>query len=275
MASSCRALARLAAGVVAAATAAMASPAVAATGQTGQTGRSEVSQNITVRVGTTAASPQSLLELPMPTVDVPPPGANDWDCQPNAGHPNPVVLVHGTFASMYESWLALSPRLAQRGYCVFALNYGDRGTGPIQESAKELAAFVDRVLDATGAEDVSIVGHSQGGMMPHYYLAFLGGAREVEELIGIAPSNHGTTSLLAPPAGAVFCTACTQQSAGSDFLRKLNSGGEVEPGVDYTVIATRYDEVVTPYTSQFLDGPRVRSPTSSCRKPARRTCPSM
>ncbi|OEV22738.1 lipase, partial [Streptomyces nanshensis] len=40
---------------------------------------------------------------------------------------------------------------------------------------------------------VDIVGHSQGGMMPRYYLKFLGGAPKVNALVGIAPSNHGTT----------------------------------------------------------------------------------
>ena len=46
---------------------------------------------------------------------------------------------------------------------------------------------------ATGASQVDIVGHSQGGMMPRYYIKFLGGAAKVHTLVGLAPSNHGTT----------------------------------------------------------------------------------
>ena len=30
-------------------------------------------------------------------------------------------------------------------------------------------------------------------MMPRYYLKFLGGASKVNTLVGLAPSNHGTT----------------------------------------------------------------------------------
>ena len=50
-----------------------------------------------------------------------------------------------------------------------------------------------RVLAATGAAKVDLVGHSQGGMMPRYYLKFLGGAALVNRLVALAPSNHGTT----------------------------------------------------------------------------------
>lgn len=202
-----------------------------------------------------------------------PPGANDWSCKPSAAHPRPVVLVHGTFADMSDSWQALSPLLKNNGWCVFALNYGSYagsgslgiyGVGEIRNSAKELSAFVDKVLTATGAGEVDMVGHSQGGMMPRYYLKFLGGAAKVHTLVGLSPSNHGTTlDGIAVLAGffpgaiqftGILCPACEEQIAGSAFLSELNSGGDTVPGVEYTVIQTRYDQVVTPYTSAFLSG---------------------
>jgi triacylglycerol lipase len=191
-------------------------------------------------------------------VDVSPPGTNDWSCKPSAEHPNPVVLVHGTFENMLKNWLVLAPQLKAAGYCVFALNYGNDATAPIAQSAQELAPFVDAVLAATGARQVDIVGHSQGGMMPRYYLKYLGGANKVGELIGISPSNHGTTNPLTIPTGYTICPACLDQQAGSDFLTNLNSGGDVVAGPRYTVVATRWDEVVTPYQSQFLSGSASR-----------------
>jgi triacylglycerol lipase len=185
---------------------------------------------------------------------VSPPGANDFSCRPSATHPSPVVLVHGTFEGAADNWSTLSPQLEAAGYCVFALEYGDRGTGEIAASAGQLARFVDAVLAATGAHRVSLVGHSQGGMMPRWYIKFLGGATKVDDLVGLAPSNHGTTNPGAFVTGATFCEACDEQRAGSAFLEQLNAGDETPGAVSYTVVETRYDEIVTPFTSAFLSG---------------------
>ncbi|MEU8797648.1 alpha/beta fold hydrolase [Spirillospora sp. NPDC048819] len=198
-----------------------------------------------------------------------PEGANDWNCRPSFWHPRPVVLVHGTFENMAFNWQKLSPELKKAGYCVYALNYGGPQDGPIQgiydipQSAGELSAFVDRVLESTGASKVDIVGHSQGGMMPRYYMKFLNGAAKVNKLVGIVPSNHGTNASGLVELGRLLgitqaivkaAPAAGQQIVGSDFLKKLNEGGDTVPGPEYIVLATKYDEVVTPYTSAFLNG---------------------
>jgi triacylglycerol lipase len=198
---------------------------------------------------------------PLPTApegDVP--GVNDWSCQPTAQRPKPVILVHGTFGDRRHLLEQLSKALLGKGFCVFSLDYGNRGIEEISRSAQQLKAFTQRVRRATGAAKVSMVGHSQGGMMPRYYIKFLGGAKHVDDLVGIAPSNHGTaytgggeSNLLSDLIGQP-CQACVQQGAGSAFLRRLNAGDETPGKVSYTQITTRYDEVVVPHTSGYLEG---------------------
>lgn len=160
------------------------------------------------------------------TLDVAPPGANDWSCKPSAEHPYPVILVPGTFESMAKNWSTLSPYLKSAGYCVFALNYGETNgvyaTAPVANSAQELAPFVDAVRASTGAKKVDLVGHSQGGMMPRYYMGFLGGANNVNKLIGIAPSNHGTEGVIVPPPG--LCRGSELHRPGLCSLRRPAGG---------------------------------------------------
>ena len=202
-----------------------------------------------------------------------PPGANNWSCKPSRAHPRPVVLVHGTFGDMSDSWRALSPLLFDRGYCVFALNYGSHAgsgragiyaIGSIESSARQLSAFVARVLAATHAGQVDIVGHSQGGMMPRYYIKFLGGAAKVHALVGTTLGGLLLLARVFPGAGRFvrsLCVACDEQERDSSFLRKLNGGGDTVASVRYTVIQSRYDEVVTPYSSAFLSGAGVTNIT--------------
>jgi triacylglycerol lipase len=189
---------------------------------------------------------------PLPPQGTPPPGTNDFGCKPPPRHPYPVVLVHGTFLNMTMSWPSLAPALTRLDYCVFALDYGSNATGDIPKSARQLRTFVDQVLKETGAAKVAIVGHSQGGMMPRYLIKFLDRSTKVDELVGLSPSNHGTTNPLAGPAGGLGCTACVQQVAGSEFIQNLNAGDRTPPPVSYTVVQTRNDEVVTPFDSAFL-----------------------
>lgn len=207
-----------------------------------------------------------------------PAGANDWTCTPSRKHPYPVVLVHGTWENAYDNWNGLSPMLKAQGYCVYALNYGNttgigflNGTGDMIDSARSISPFVDRVLTQTGAPKVDLVGHSQGGALIRYYANKIGGAAKVDQVIALAPSNHPTTLSGITQFGktigafttamnlldAVKMPAAVQQADQSPnpqapFYQQVNDGSETVPGISYTNILTRNDEVVTPYTQGAL-----------------------
>lgn len=199
------------------------------------------------------------------------PELNDPNCKLTESHPRPVVLVHGLGATARENWNFFAPYLAAEGYCVYGRTYGQTatwpgrgGVKPMEQSATELSGFVDKVLAATGAKQVDMVGHSEGGIMPRYYMKFLGGAKKVRSYVAWAPPSHGTDlsgfatirhmfpgwqAYMAP-----YCGSCPQFMPDSDFMRKLNSGDETPGATKYTVLATRYDLAVTPIETAFLEG---------------------
>jgi triacylglycerol lipase len=232
--------------------------------------------------------------------DVPPPGAN-LPCTPSAAHPYPVVLVHGLAGNENDNWQTLSPFLANNGYCVYALTYGNDAASPrpfneigglstMEQSAQVLARFVNSVLASTHAAKVDIVGHSEGGTMPDYYLKFLGGSKKVADFVSISGVLHGTTfwglANLSNSASAYgfsnqaadlggLCASCGEFLTGSAFLQKLDApnavatageaatcpfDGAAVDGVSYTSLATDNDELVRPPTSDFID-PRCASAT--------------
>ncbi len=183
---------------------------------------------------------------------------NDPSCRPTAQRPYPVVLVHGTFANVAYSWNAIAPQLERDGFCVFALDYGGNARAPYDESADQIAAFTREVLRTTGAAKVAFVGHSQGGSISRYVARYRDLLARTDEVVGLAPSSHGTEQPLTPVAAAgLQCAACTDQMAGSPIMQKLNAPPEAPEEVDWTVVATRYDTVVVPYQSQALTGRTV------------------
>jgi pimeloyl-ACP methyl ester carboxylesterase len=210
----------------------------------------------------------------------PPPGANDPSITVTPEHPLPIILINGTIATQGENWGVGAPVLANAGYKVYTFNYGNvsqdpnypiQATDDIRQSGLQLAAEVDKVLAETGAPKVILIGHSQGGgILPVYYINNLGGADRVSQLIGIAPSNHGTDAsgliglqdlpILGPLLTAfanALGPALEQQALDNEFQQEVYGNGDTRPGVLYTTIASMNDEVVTPYTQQALDGPNV------------------
>ncbi|WP_109527344.1 esterase/lipase family protein [Nocardia sp.] len=203
--------------------------------------------------------------------DVVPAGANNFDCVPADPSSRPVILAHGTDSTAYSDWSAIGTRLVDAGICVFALNYGAApgantyGTEDMRLSAAQVGDFVELVLARTGADQVDLVGFSQGANVTRYYTNKLGGASLVRQWVGLAsPSYGGVMYGLAPVAqmipGAlelfarVTSQAVIQQAQGSAFMLELNAGGDTVPGPRYVTVGSRVDEMIQPFENIALRG---------------------
>ncbi|WP_330335420.1 alpha/beta fold hydrolase (plasmid) [Streptomyces sp. NBC_00536] len=205
-------------------------------------------------------------------------GINDFSCRPSSAHPEPVVLLHGTFATWYEDLNYLQADLAARGYCTFALTYGAYdgfplvgGLKPVAVSNLEIKEYVERVRAATGAAKVSVVGHSEGGLQALYLAKMQGIQSHIKAVVAIAPPTHGTDAArlvdlgdkvlgrgtLDHIAATLGIPVLSDEFPGGPAIVALNDGPVAQPGIAYTVISSRYDELVTPTETAFVREPGV------------------
>lgn len=167
-------------------------------------------------------------------------------CSPNletAGR-KPVLFIHGTWVDpvVNFSWNYQRAFDADhRSYCL--LTMPNRATSDIQISA-EYVVYAIRTMHQRSGHQVDIIEHSQGGMISRWATRFWPDTRPiVDDIVGLAPSNHGSNPALCQLA----CQPSVwQQSIGSQFLTALNAGQETFAGISYTVIYTHLDEIVTP-----------------------------
>jgi hypothetical protein len=158
----------------------------------------------------------------------------------------PVLLVQGTGATAKDNWSwTYQPALDQRGIPWCTIDLPDQATSDVQVNGEFVVGAI-RTMRARAGRKISIIGHSQGGMVPRWALRFWPDTRAmVDDLIGFAPSNHGSTR--ASCSSDSPCSAASwQQSDEANFIRALNSFQETFAPISYTSVYTRTDETVQP-----------------------------
>ena len=157
----------------------------------------------------------------------------------------PLLLVHGVGVND-GVWFALRRNLSRRSLGpVYTINYGPPLAG-IEHFAGQLAARIEAICAATGAERVALIAHSMGGLVARAYLRRFGTAR-VEQLITIGTPHHG--SMLA----RTFAGRClAQMRPASRWLADINHDESAPPPVPITSIWSRHDSMVAPQASAEL-----------------------
>jgi hypothetical protein len=192
-----------------------------------------------------AAPAWSPVDRPGPALTVP---VADLDasltCTRARADRDTVLLLSDTGADpdTAYSW-GLRPVLTAAGFATCLSTAPDRNAGDVAVRAEYVAHAIRTIAADTGRR-VAVVGHGQGGTVVRWALRFWPDLRErVSDVVGLGPANAGSTALACPPA----CSAADwQQRAGSAFVAALNSEAQTFPGIDYTVVGSADDTVVTP-----------------------------
>ncbi|WP_131722445.1 esterase/lipase family protein [Mycolicibacterium conceptionense] len=203
-----------------------------------------------------------------------PAAADPPRCTPSTEHPYPVVLLHGTFSNR-DVWKSLRPKLDSAGYCTYVVEYGHDesstmgnqpgvyGTAPVTASVEQVAMQVRKVFELTGAAKVSLVTHSQGGLIARLLTTRAGGgAEKVDTVVSLAGTQNGTTALgvseaadalgisVDSPAGEaaakVAGQAAVDQLTNSPLMQVLHQEANTAKGVRYLSVYTDDDTVATP-----------------------------
>ena len=206
--------------------------------------------------------------------------ANDPGCVPSPEHPQPVLLIHGTW-SVAQDMAKLGAPLVDAGYCVFSLEYGwhresvrggipgSNGVGDVRESAAAVDRAIRHVAGETAAGraagKVDVVGHSQAALLIRLAMNDHGAAEFVDDAIYLAGTHRGTSmdgldqlnlhssSGAVAIGDAILGPAAMQQLNGSDVVAHLETLPDTQPGVDYTVLASADDTTASTAPGAFLE----------------------
>lgn len=166
----------------------------------------------------------------------------------------PVVLVHGTGfgARTVWSWNYMQS-LPSAGLQTCRVRLPADALADAQESAEYVARAVEVVAARTGAR-VDVVTHSQGGIVARWAARWFPSGALVDDIVMLAPPNHGTVTADGPAAAGLCFESCWQMRTRSRFLRALNRGDETPGPISYTTVYSTTDELIQPHTSAAIAG---------------------
>jgi triacylglycerol esterase/lipase EstA (alpha/beta hydrolase family) len=159
----------------------------------------------------------------------------------------PVLLVHGTFATPEENWSwNYLHALPAAGYDVCTVRLPDRATGDIQVASEYVVHAVRRIFERSGSK-VDVLGHSQGGLEPRWAVRWWPSLRtKVDDLVTLGTPHHGTTIADLALEQGQGPPAAWQMRTTARFIAALNTEDETPGPISYTSIYTLADELVQP-----------------------------
>jgi triacylglycerol lipase len=164
----------------------------------------------------------------------------------------PIIFVHG-YSGSGSNWSTMISRFRSSGYPSNKLYTFDYASLAVSDtvSGSQLASFANTVRARHGGEKISIVAHSNGGLVSRAYRVFNGGSAQMRRFVTLGTPHSGTTT-----AWACFSPACFDMRAGSLFLLRLAGRG-----CDRSLWST-VDGIILPATSAMCGNSTMVAPVT-------------
>ncbi|HSX38888.1 MAG TPA: alpha/beta fold hydrolase [Chlamydiales bacterium] len=178
------------------------------------------------------------------TLFIKPFGKGNWAaCGPKEGRP--ILLVHG-YMQNASNWAYLKRALCQKGLGpIYTLNL-KHPFRSIRDYALMVAEKAETIRQETGRPDLSLIGHSMGGLVSAWYAAQIALPGRVTDVITIGSPIGGTrlAAIAIGPNGR-------EMELGSHFVKALQQGMQQKTKTKFFHIASTTDQVIIPQSSAW------------------------
>ncbi len=168
----------------------------------------------------------------------------------------PIVLMHGMagFADVggFTYYYGVADELTDAGFRVYATEVDPFNV--VEARAAQVAAQLDAILADSGAAQVHLIAHSQGGLDARWLIAQLGYGDRVASLTTISTPHHGsrmTDAVLGLVPG--FATAAT--AAVMDLFLAWGTGTDAD--IEAQVRGMAHSTIENEFNPVTPDDPRV------------------
>lgn len=176
----------------------------------------------------------------------------------------PVMLIYG-FGATRRTLAILEQRLRKDGYPIFSINLGGFFGTFNTNSIEDLARFIDTKIEKLYKKyrfrgRLTVIGHSKGGLIGHYYVKRLKGAKRVKKLVTLGTPHNGTPWALIAALTPLrwVLSSLKQMSPYSEFVSELKK----IPFPKELKVCSIYsrDDTVCPFPLAVLDeAPNVKN----------------
>lgn len=169
----------------------------------------------------------------------------------------PVLLVHGWSDSHIMPWWdKIEDTLRDKGFeNVRTVELGLPGLtiGSPAKYARQVRREAMDLHNSTG-QNISIIGHSMGGLCSRYFVEILGGHNIVDNVLTMGTPHKGTNIAYL----GIFSKGGRQMRIKSDFMKKLNKEG-LHESVNYTALWSDNDMLIDPIENAKLPASEMDS----------------